>query len=202
MTIFCLQCLNSCHLPDNINETLIVLIPKVEKPDRISDLRPISLCNVVVKVMTKVLANRLKLVLDSVISESQSAFVPGRLITDNVLIAFEVTHYLHCRTPGKVGFSSLKTDMSKAYDRVEWTFLEDMMRALGFEDRWVNLVMMFVKSVSYSIPQNDREIGPIFPTRGLRQGTPFLRICFFYVRRGYCLSFLISVEEGVSMGLK
>lgn len=94
VTDVCLECLNNCSLPESLNDTNIVLIPKVRQPSKMTDLRPILLCNVIVKIMTKVLANRLKLMLNSVILESQSAFIPGRLITDNVMIAFEAGHYL------------------------------------------------------------------------------------------------------------
>lgn len=88
-----------------------------------TDLRPISLCNVVYKVVSKVLANRLKRVIDKVISDTQSAFIPGRLITDNVMISYVVMHYMKRKTHGRNGWMDLKIDISKAYDRVEWDFL-------------------------------------------------------------------------------
>lgn len=116
----CLDCLNNVWLPDNLNDTNIALIPKVKAPTKLTELRPISLCNVVIKIMTKAIANRLKTVLDQIISESQSAFIPGRLILDNVLIAFEIGHFLKRKRTGKVGMASLKIDMAKAYDMVEW----------------------------------------------------------------------------------
>ena len=119
LTKACLYYLNNGVMPAGLNSTLIVLIPKIKKPERMSELRPITLCNVIYKVMVKAIANRLKRILPLVISESQNAFVAGRLITDNVMVAFEIGHYLKRKTQGKTGFAALKIDMSKAYDRIE-----------------------------------------------------------------------------------
>ncbi|KAK9993463.1 hypothetical protein SO802_023166 [Lithocarpus litseifolius] len=133
-----LEFLNNDNMLPDINHTNIVLIPKVKNPERMSQFRPISLCNVIYKIISKVLANRLKQVLPQIISPTQSAFVLGRLITDNVLVAYETLHTMHSRKKGKKGYMALKLDISKAYDRVEWHFLHRIMEKLGFPAIWID----------------------------------------------------------------
>lgn len=95
----------------------------------------------VYKIAFKVLSNRLKSILPEIISPNQSAFVPGQMITDNILIAYELTHHLQNKRRVNDGYVALKLDMSKAYDRVELSFLEKMMLKLGFSSAWVELIM-------------------------------------------------------------
>lgn len=109
---------NEC-MPIGLNDTHLVLIPKKKNFSAMGDLRPIALYNVSYKILSKVLANRMRVLIDHIISPTQSAFIPGRLISDNILIAFEIMHYLKRKTKGKKGFMAMKLDMSKAYDRVE-----------------------------------------------------------------------------------
>ena len=120
------------NLLKSVNETLISLIPKVDNPVILSNFRPISLCSVLYKIISKILASRLKSVLHPCITPSQSAFVPGRQILDNVMIAHEILHFLKNKRSGKVGFMSIKLDMFKAYDRVEWKYLGRIMIHMGF----------------------------------------------------------------------
>ncbi|GAU39610.1 hypothetical protein TSUD_276500 [Trifolium subterraneum] len=101
------------------------------------DLRPISLCNVLYKMISKVLANRLKRCLDKCVSQEQSAFVEGRSILDNALIATEVIHALKRKTQGRRGELALKIDISKAYDKVDWGFLRGVMTKMGFTGVWI-----------------------------------------------------------------
>ena len=129
-----LSSLNSGSLLKSINHTFITIIPKVQNPERVNDFRPTSLCNVIYKIVSKVIANRLKPFLNSIISEAQSAFTADRLITDNIFIAFESLHHMKNTCMGKKGFMALKLDMSKAYDRVEWLFLEKILLRMGFQE--------------------------------------------------------------------
>ncbi|CAM8975316.1 unnamed protein product [Rhodiola kirilowii] len=130
------------------------------------------------KVVTKILANRLKPILPAIISESQSAFVPGKLIFDNIIAAHELIHYLRTRGSQKICYFALKLDISKAYDRVEWDYLEMMMRKLGFPEKWIRLVMNCVVSVSYVIRVNGMVTEEITPGRGIRQGDPLSPFLF------------------------
>ncbi|KAL0376653.1 UNVERIFIED_CONTAM: LINE-1 retrotransposable element O protein [Sesamum calycinum] len=132
VTSCALNLLNSLVMPPSLNATNIVLILKCKHPEYLTQFRPISLCNVVYKIASKAIANRLKVLLDRIISPFQSAFVPGRLITDNVLLAFELNHFLNTKTKGGQGYMVLKLDVSKAYDKVEWAFLKQVMLKLGF----------------------------------------------------------------------
>ncbi|CAH9113182.1 unnamed protein product [Cuscuta europaea] len=134
--------------------------------------RPIALCNVVYKFFSKVLASRLKEILGSLIGENQSAFIPGKSIVDNIIVAFETQHFLKRKCYGKEGFVTLKLDMSKAYDTVNWFFLKDIMLRRGFEERWVNIIMQCVSNVSNYVKFDGDYLGPIHPGRGLRQGDP------------------------------
>ena len=127
-----LDLLNLGITPPKFNETHIVLVPKTNSPKRVTEYRPISLCNVIYKLASKTLANRLKKILPSVISDTQSAFVNGRLITDNALVAFETMHQINLKKSGAKREMTLKLDMSKAYDRIEWACLEKIMEKLGF----------------------------------------------------------------------
>ena len=180
----------------NFNETHIVLIPKIKEPKRVTNYRPISLSNVTYKIVSKVIANRLKKILPSIISKTQSAFVHGRLITDNVLVAFETMHHISNKKFGKVGEMARKLDMSKAYDTVGWEYLEKIMKKFGFDERWRVLVMRCVRSVTYSIKINGSPRGHIIPSRGIRQGDPLSPYLFLLCAEGLSTLIKASMARG------
>uniref|UniRef100_A0A8R7QRC4 Reverse transcriptase domain-containing protein n=1 Tax=Triticum urartu TaxID=4572 RepID=A0A8R7QRC4_TRIUA len=197
-----LNVLNGGPMPEGWNDTCVVLIPKVKNPESMKDLRPISLCNVVYKLVSKVLANRLKQILPDIISPNQSAFVPGQLITDNILLAYECTHYMKNKRGGKEGYAAVKLDMSKAYDHIEWHFLERMMYKLGFQEQWINKIMLCVSSVSYKFRVNGECTDTIVPQRGLRQGDPISPYLFLICVEGFSSLLNKAEADGSLKGIR
>ncbi|KAL0462114.1 UNVERIFIED_CONTAM: putative mitochondrial protein [Sesamum latifolium] len=148
------------------------------------------------------MANRLKPFIDSNVSQTQSAFIPNRLITDNVLLAFEINHHLKISKRSKGGSTAIKLDMSKAYDSVEWSFLRGVLLRLGFHHRFVNLIMLLVSTVSYSFTLNGEPFGFLRPERGIRQGDPLSPYLFIFCAE--TLSRMMQEAEcrGRLMGVK
>ena len=169
-----------------INKTYITLVPKTNNPAKMTEFRPISLSNVIYKLISKVLANRLKLILPQIISENQSAFIPwwGPLEA-NVLISFELMHYLDHKRDSKDCYIAIKLDMSKAYDRVEWGFMEQVMKKLDFHEKWVGLIMRCITTVSYFVLINGVAHGNIIPSRGPHQGDPLSSYLFLLCVDGF-----------------
>ena len=157
--------------------------------------------NVLYKIVAKVVANRLKILLPKLISEHQSAFISGRLIIDNILIAHETLHHLKSKRSSRMGYMALKLDMRKAYDRVEWVFLEKIILKMGFNARWVSTIMACIKSVSYSILLNGQPHGHIVLDRGLRQGDPLSQYLFLLITEGLHSLFKKAEEDGVIRGV-
>lgn len=188
-------------IPEGLCDSVIILIPKVNNATHLSKFRPISLCNVLYKIASKVPSNRLKPFLPGVVSEFQSAFVPGRLITGSALVAYECLHSIkkqQCKKP----FFAPKVDMMKAYDRVEWSFLHGCLLKLGFADPWIQTIMRCVTSVRYAVRINGELTYPVTPSRGLRQGDPISPYLFLLCTEG--LSSILQKKEsmGVIQGIR
>lgn len=167
---------NGNHLDmARINYGVITMIPKVLEANDIKQYRPICMSNVIFKIFTKMMVNRMTVLADSIISRSQSAFIKGRYIIDSAVILHEVMHELRQQHQQGV---IMKIDFEKAYDRVNWGFLEEVMQAKGFHEQFISWVMLSVKSGRVCININGQH-GPYFRTyRGLRQGAPISPILF------------------------
>ena len=162
-------------LPKGINSTILALIPKKEDSRTMKDFRPISCCNVIYKVISKILANRLKIILPKFISPNQSAFVKDRLLMENVLLASELVKSYHKDSVS--ARCALKIDISKAFDTVQWPFLLSALTALGFPSGYIVWIEKCISLASFSVQINGKLAGYFNSKRGLRQGcalSPYL----------------------------
>ena len=189
--------LKSGFILKELNNTFI----KCQSPEKVGDFRPISLCNVAYKIASKVLANRLKPIMEDIITPYQNAFIKGRLISDNLIIAHELIHTIKTKKKGQAQFATIKVDLSKAYDRLSWNFLEAVLQKMGFSQLWINSIMQCVSTVSYRILINGAPIENIKPTRGIRQGDP-LSTYLFIICANILSCMLLDIEnKGLIQGI-
>lgn len=184
-----------------LNHTFLAIIPKIPGASKVEQYRPIALCNVVFKLITKIVANRLRHVLGKIVSPTQAAFIPGRNITDNTILHHELMFHINNRK-GKQGYMAIKIDMAKAYDRVDWSLLRSILALHGFSPPFIDLISNCISTPSFSILVNGSPHGLFNASRGIRQGDPLsptLFIVFFDL-----LSRIITKaeEEGKVHGVK
>jgi hypothetical protein len=192
---------------NRINYARIILIPKEEGARSLKKFRPISLINCSFKIFAKALNNRLERVGDRLLAPNQTAFVKRKYILESVVSAHEI---IHSSVKGGDKGLVLKLDYEKAYDRVDWGFLEEMLRARGFGPRWVSWVMKLVQGGSTSISTNNENSAYFQSRKGLRQGDPlspllfnlvvdvFTRLLIKAARKGYIAGLMDSLyPEGV-----
>jgi hypothetical protein len=165
----------------SLNATFLTLILKEERVTHPKQYRPISLCNVIYKIITKVIATCLKPILPFVISKEQAGYVEGRQIMDNVILAHEVIHSLKMtKIPGML----IKLDLSKYFDRVSWQYLRSMLESFGFDSQWVNWILNLTSSAFFSILVNGVPSQPFSPSRGIRKGDPLSPFLFVLMAEG------------------
>jgi hypothetical protein len=180
------------------NATFLTLIPKEERVTNPKQFRPIALCNVIYKIITKVIANRLKPILPFIISKEQAGYVEGRQIMDSVILANEVVSSLKTtKTPGML----IKLDLSKAFDRANWQYLRAILKSFGFDHAWVHWILNLTSSAFFSILVNGVPSRPFSASRGIRQGDPLSPFLFVLMAEGLGRYIKSAVLEGTLQGL-
>lgn len=167
------------RLLKSVNTTLLTLIPKESVANTIRDFRPIACCTVLYKIISKILTSRMSLVLNHLVNEEQAAFVPGRFIHDNTILAQELI-----RGYGRNQMSAccmIKVDLQNAYDSIHWGFVEQVLRGFGFPDQFVSWIMSCMTTVSYQICLNGTLLPPFAGKKGLNKVIPSLPMFLLFV---------------------
>jgi len=182
-------------LPKAINSTILALIPKKATTNEMKDYRPISCCNVIFKVILKIIANPLKRVLPNFVVGNQSAFVQDRLLIENVLLATELVKDYH-KESVSTG-CAIKIDISKAFDSVQWSVLRKVLEAMKFPLFFIHWIMLCVTTTSFSVQVNGELVGYFNSVRGLRQRCSLSLSLYLFVVSMDVLSKLLDKAVGL-----
>ncbi|XP_061358638.1 uncharacterized protein LOC133302833 [Gastrolobium bilobum] len=155
----------------DINKSLICLIPKKDSPENMKEFRPISLCNVVYKAVTKIITKRLREFMPRMVAPNQCSFIRGRQSTDNIIIAQETVHSMK-EKKGRKGWMMIKVDLEKAYDRLNWGFVRETLEDVGLHKSLTYLIMSCISSSTMNLLWNGGLTKDFKPQRGIRQGDP------------------------------
>ena len=155
--------------------------------------RPMDLCNVVYRIISKFIANRLKPLLPALISQEQTSYVQGRQILNNVIQSHEVVHSLKSN---KQAGMIMQLDLMKAYDKLSWSYIRAVIRAYGFDHNWIRWVMALVSTASFSILLNGNPSRTFIPFRVLRQGDPLSPFFFVLIMEGLGRAIKMENAEG------
>ncbi|GLT78221.1 hypothetical protein SLA2020_497620 [Shorea laevis] len=172
----------------------ITLIPKGDNPDVIQKFRPICLLNVCYKILTKLIANRLRPHLQNLIGPWQSSFLSGRSTSDNIILVQEAVHSMQ-RLKGKKGALALKIDLHKAFDSVDWGFLKEVLIDFNLPESLIQLIMFSVTPLQLSIIWNGEKLPYFQPQRGLRQGDPLSPYLFIMVMEKLSYMILSRLQQ-------
>ncbi|GJU81687.1 RNA-directed DNA polymerase, eukaryota, reverse transcriptase zinc-binding domain protein [Tanacetum coccineum] len=167
-----------------MNSTLITLVPKISTPTKVFDYRPIACCNVIYKTISKIITDRIKTALNKIVNPNQSAFILGRQITDNILLTQELLNGYDRKNGAKR--VAMKVDIQKAYDTVNWSFLESTLVLFAFPTKMITWIMVCVKTIGFSVCVNG-ESCDTSRGRGLRQGDPMSPYIFTMVMEVFTL---------------
>lgn len=163
-----------------VNQTDICLIPKKHHPQNVNHFRPISLCNVIYKTVSKVLVERLKASIQNLVSPFQSGFALGRNIHENVIVAQEIIHSMR-NMKGKKGFFAIKVDLSKAYNKLSCDFIWRFLEEIKLPQQMLNIILHGVMSVETNINWNDNPSNYSRSERGISQGVQYIHTFLFFV---------------------
>eukprot|EP00253_Pinus_taeda_P014942 PITA_14942 len=165
-----------------LNAIFIVLIPKETEPSIPDKYRPITLCNIIYKIVSKIITSRLKLLLPLIISPEQSGYVEGKQITNGIILTTEIIHFLK---QSKKLDMLLKIYLYKAFDSLSWVYIRKILTAFGFAPLWVRRVMSLLSSSLFSVLINGTPSPTFRPSRGFRQGDPLSPFPFVIIAEGH-----------------